>query len=153
MNQTTERRKEMALLTQQGYSLTKIAEKYSISKQRVHQILQKAKKEGFDVKINRRVKENKLLNCIVCTKEFNVIGYKKIKTCSKECLEKLQKRGGKWSRYEFITLICANCKKLFTRSNYRESITERMSGQGNRFCSRECYISSEIFKNMNKKLS
>ena len=41
-----QRRKDMALLTQQGMSIPKIAAKYGISRQRVSQLLQCAAKEG-----------------------------------------------------------------------------------------------------------
>jgi predicted DNA-binding protein YlxM (UPF0122 family) len=142
-----ERRKEMALLTQQGYSLNQIAKKYNVSRQRIHQILQKAKEEGCEVVVYKQPKKTK--ECVVCKKQY----YRKFrtKTCSKDCTLKLLRKGGKWSRYEFFTFTCENCNKEFKRSHYRESIANvKCKKDGPKFCSKECYWSSNFFKQVGK---
>lgn len=146
--EVTERRKEMALLTQQGFSLSQIAEKYNMSRQRVHQILKKAKEEGCEIVIYKQPK--KIRECVACKKQFYTINGKVRKTCSKDCESKLL-RGGKWSRHEFFTFTCTNCGKEFKRSHYLESIANvKCKKDRSKFCSKECYWSSNFFKQIGK---
>ena len=149
--EVTERRKEIALLTQQGYSLNQIAKKYNLSRQRIHQILQKAKEEGHEVITYKRPESpQKIRECIVCKKQFHR-KWLGSKTCSKDCTSK-SLIGGKWSRHEFITLTCSNCGKEFKRSHYLESVSNAKCKKEDRlkFCSKECYWSSNFFKQVGK---
>jgi len=155
-----QRRKDMALLTQQGYSIPKIAVKYGISRQAVSQCLQKAAKDGHKVVLRKcgshinkdyeyrpSVKEILHKNsCVICGKAFET-RFKTTRTCGGECRKKLLHKSiieakgslGKWSRYESVTLTCHNCGKSFERSNYRDSISKLGCGTKNSYCSRDCY--------------
>lgn len=156
MSDSIVRKKEMALLTQQGYSLNKIAQLYGISRQRVHQILKKAEKAGCDVKKYIRPKKIVICtNCVICKQQFSC-GSTIKKTCSDKCLKELRiqlnsrLRGGTHSRYEFISLTCKNCNKTFQRSKHLEYIVSIRNKTTNRFCSRICfftYRNQKITKN------
>lgn len=135
------RKKEMALLTQEGYSFNKIAKMYGLSRQRVHQILKKAEQEGCDVKKYKQQK--KMSTCVVCKKEF-LPKYTR-KTCGKECLKELREqlnsrlRGSIYSRYESISLTCKNCNKTFQRTKHLEYVVSKRNKTTNRFCCRTCF--------------
>lgn len=157
-----QRRKEMALLTQQGYTVSKIAEKYGITRQAVSQLLQKAALDGHKVvlrKCGSRLNKNKnyeyrptlkevgfVNKCIICENSFSS-KLKTTKTCGDSCkrllLHKklLEAKGtlGNWSRYENVQLTCYNCGKAFERSKYRDSISKLGCGTKNSYCSRNCY--------------
>lgn len=159
------RRRDMALLTQKGWTITKIAKEYGVTRQCVSQLLQKAAKEGQRVLLRRRgkflnkdydylpfSKKTFTKNCVICKKEFDNKSAK-VKTCSNECrgtlLHKvlLESKGknGDWSRYKKISLVCKGCGKSFERTNYLNSITIKSSSSGskkNNFCSKECYRQS-----------
>lgn len=159
------RRKEMALLTQKGWTLVKIAKKYGITRQAVSQLLQKAAKDGQRVVLRKRGKftnkdyeylpfSKKIFEneCVICNKKFSA-KQAKSKTCSSNCRGKLlhkilltvKGKSGDWSRYKKITLTCKGCGKSFERTNYLNSITKKSSSKGskkNNFCSRECYRES-----------
>lgn len=165
MNQPKEesqkRRKEMALLTQQGHSVSQIARMYGISRQAVSQLLQKAAKDGHKVCIRSHknciersnyeyTPTKKELgidkNCAICGIFFNTQSRLK-KTCSKKCRRTLQSQNlikakgslGNWSRYESVQLVCYNCGKSFERTKYRDSISKLGCGTKNSYCSRECF--------------
>ncbi len=150
----------MALLTQKGYTIAKIAEKYGITKQAVSQILQKAAKDGNKVVLRRRghapnpaydyLPLNKEVGysntCIICNKDFQS-KLRSTKTCSETCrgvllhITLIESKGsnGDWSRYEKVQLTCNNCGKDFERSKYRHSISRVGCGCKNDYCSRKCY--------------
>lgn len=149
--QYAERRKQIAELTQQGWSVKQIAEKFGISKQAVSQLLRKAAKEGHTVVLSKRVhcdnlpsvvareKAVKTSTCLVCGKDFPKKG--NTKTCGLDCKKIFLRRGGKWSKYEFRTFTCANCGNTFKRSNYIDSIASIKAKPGsNKYCSRKCYL-------------
>jgi len=143
------RRAKMAALTRQGYNISQIAAKYKISRQAVSQLLQKASEEGNIVVKTKR--KNAIINsnvvlvnkriksyvCVICKRKFS--NRTKKATCSKKCAKKHKVKGGKWSRYEFITLNCSGCKKSFTRSNYIHQIT-LIHNPKNHYCSQKCYL-------------
>jgi len=155
-----QRRKDMAVLTQQGYSIPKIAEKYGISRQAVSQCLQKAAKDGHKVVLRKcgphvnknyeyrpTVKEVGYSNsCVICGKAFKT-KLKHTKTCGGDCRKKLlhisiiEAKGtlGRWSRHESVTLTCDNCGKSFERSNYRDAISKLGCRTKHSYCSRDCY--------------
>lgn len=152
----------MALLTQQGYSIPKIAEMYGISRQAVSQLLQKAARDGNKVVLRRcGVNHNKNQNyeyrptikekgyakvCVICNKAFKS-KLKTTRTCSKKCRRILLHKSiidskgtaGNWSRYENVELTCDNCGKIFERSKYRDSISKLGCGTKHTYCSRDCY--------------
>lgn len=152
------RRAEMAALTRQGWTVTRIAEKYGVSKQAISQLLQKAAKEGEIVvktkshltkkdKYNENVVlvvRKKYKKCVICNKKYET---NQKKTCSEKCKHELQSKkiGGKWSRHEFMTLECCGCNKKFQRSNYIQSITSKRRKSDNYYCSHECYLKNSPF--------
>lgn len=155
-----QRRKDMALLTQQGHTLSRIAAKYGISRQAVSQSLQKASKDGHKVilrkcgsNLNKSYEYRPTLKelghsncCVICGKAFKT-KWKITQTCGSDCRKILlhkkiiQAKGslGKWSRIESVTLSCDNCGKSFKRSKYRDSISKLGCGSKNSYCGRECY--------------
>ena len=152
-----ERRKEMARLSREGWTLAKIGEKFGITRQAVSQHLKKAAKEGNVVELNfygcssnrdsnifYRPKKQPVYQCVICSKRYT--GQKR-KTCGSECLSQLMRKrtaiNGKWSRYAHQSLVCAFCKKNFERSNYLSAIAEA-SGCENTYCSRRCFHNSCI---------
>ena len=154
-NKFAERRIEMAMLTRQGWTLQKIADKYGITKQAVSLLLKKAaskdgqivvkmKKSNNKIEKNvifvRRCKEN-INTCGICGKKFDG----KRKTCGKDCLKKLHesKVGGDWSRVEKINLTCSYCSKEFSRTKYIHKVVSTTKGNAdNNYCSRVCYHKS-----------
>jgi len=152
----------MALLTQQGYSIPKIALKYGISRQAVSQLLQKAAKDGHKVVLrscgNRKSKHENYVyrpskkevgvvkTCESCGLSFNTKSNFR-RTCSDECRRKLLHKNillakgtlGQWSRYENVQLVCNNCGKTFERSKYRDSISKLGCGTNNAYCGRQCF--------------
>lgn len=153
------RRKQMAELTQQGLDLKEIAKKFGVTRQAVSQQLRKAAKEGHTVVLSQLINCDSLPNivcrkkpekpkkvCVFCGKEFFKGVKARSKTCSKECFAKYSSKvhceltGGNWSRYNFFTLKCVNCKEDFQRSKYIESIVAKTRKiEGNKFCSRKCF--------------
>jgi len=157
-----QRRKDMALLTQQGYSIPKIAERYGISRQAVSQLLQKAAKDGHKVVLRscggrKSTNENYVYRptrketgftktCESCGASFNTKSSFR-KTCSTACRRRLLHKSillakgtlGNWSRYEQVQLVCNNCGKTFERSKYRDSISKIGCGTKNSYCGRECF--------------
>lgn len=145
----------MARLSREGWTLSKIGEKYGITRQAVSQHLKKAAKEGNVVELNfhgcpltrdpninyRPRKENNFM-CVVCGNKCS--GNKK-KVCSHECRSKLvsinNTKDSKWSRKTIQSLICKGCGVVFERSNYLLSIAAA-GGCENTYCSRECYCRS-----------
>lgn len=155
-NKFSQRRIEMALLTHQGWTLQKIADKYGITKQAVSLLLKKAAAEDNQIVVKskrtrsdpheknvifiKRSRKPKNI-CKICSKEF----YGKNKTCSSKCLRKLndEKIGGEWSRIEKIELECSYCSNKFQRTKYIQKVTEKAKGHNiNNYCSRECYHKS-----------
>lgn len=134
--------KDMASLTQQGFSIKQIAEKYNISRQRVHQILKLAKTLGCEISLIKP--ELKTNECVVCQKQFLNIHRPNCKTCSKDCQKQIQ-RGGEWSQYEFLTLTCDFCSNLFERSRFRHKLNQHTGCKRN-FCCVTC-------SNRHKKIS
>lgn len=151
-----ERRRAMAQLSRKGWSLTRIGDKYGITRQMVSLHLKKAAEEGNRVSlrdlgtpgrdrrkiIDYRQTEKKIYNCVICTQ---VCPEKRKKTCSQECqkinLAQVQKKKNlRWSRQNFIDLVCFKCGTNFQRSKYLYSISER-AGCLNHYCGRECYES------------
>jgi hypothetical protein len=155
-----ERRVEFALLTRQGWSMSKIAEKYNISRQAVSLSLKKAVIEGevvYKCKACKNdttnyiiIRRKKPSACCECGKEFFVAN-KKTKTCSPECLKKLREKtlyGGEWSRAEFIELDCKGCGQSFKRSKYIFSVTSKCKkNKDHNYCSRKCYHHSKRWPN------
>jgi hypothetical protein len=154
-NKFAERRIEMAILTQQGWTLQKIADKYGITKQAVSLLLKKAaakdgqivvklKKSNNQIEKNvifvRRAKRNTNI-CGICGKKFDG----KRKTCGLDCLKKLHenKVGGEWSRVEKVNLTCGYCSNEFSRTKYLHRIVSKTKGNSdNNYCSRVCYHKS-----------
>jgi len=152
-------RKQMAELTQQGLDLKEIAKKFGITRQAVSQKLRKAAKEGHTVVLSRLRNCDSLPNivcrekpekpkkvCVFCGEEFFKSAKSRSKTCSKECFAKhcskvrCELTGGNWSRHNFFTLKCVNCKEDFQRSKSLESIVAKTRKiEGNKFCSRKCF--------------
>ena len=132
--QREQRAKDMASLTQQGFSIKQIAEKYNISRQRVHQILKLAKTLGCEIFLIKP--ELKTNECVVCQKQFLNIHRPNGKTCSKDCQKQIQ-RGGEWSKYEFLTLTCDFCSNLFERSHFRHKMNQHTGCKRN-FCCVTC---------------
>lgn len=165
------RRKAMAKLTTEGWTVSAIAKKYGVSKQAVSQSLQKASKEGHRILLRKTGPHpNKNYDflpsadgvvydkkCLVCNKSFKTKN-KKTKMCSKDCRSlymhkksiELKGTDGSWSRVKKKKLTCSYCKKIFERSYYIDSIVKRTielrqkKPQSNRncFCNRECYHKS-----------
>ena len=157
------RRKEMAELTQQGWTVTKIAEKYGISKQAVSQLLQKSARDGNTVVLVRYKKTSAPkpnyiyadtpLNvnvCVVCSKQFKSKSKNK-KTCSKTCTGLLLHKSiliskglnGDWSRYDKVKLKCNLCEKEFERTKYQNSMAKRVAkATKHDYCSRACFHAS-----------
>ena len=161
----SEKRKEMAELTRQGWTMAMIAKKYNITRQAVSLLLKKAardgcvvvkgvlgtlgnpKNSGTNCVLVKRLKSlPKVYKCNVCDKIIE----KNRRTCSKECLAELQYKGGKWSRYESVELVCKGCNKTFTRSNYIHSITSVKKKTNNCYCTVGCYRKNQM---KSKKLS
>jgi predicted transcriptional regulator len=151
-----ERRRVMAQLSTKGWSVTRIGDKYGITRQMVSLHLKKAAEEGNIVSLRKlgnpgrdrrkiidyRQTEKKIYNCVICSQ---VCPEKRQKTCSKECqkinLTQVQKKKNlRWSRHNFIDLVCFKCKNNFQRSKYLYSIAER-AGCLNHYCGRKCYES------------
>jgi hypothetical protein len=159
--QHRQRRSDMAALTRKGWTVTKIAEKYGVTKQAVSLLLKKAANEGEIVVKTKshfnKNEENKnviLVNrkrykiCKICNKKYEKFkNSTSKKTCSEKCQKELRirKRGGKWSRYEFVNLTCYGCKKSFKRSNYIQSITAKRRKSNRHYCSHQCYLQYSSF--------
>jgi hypothetical protein len=169
-NELFQRRKDMALLTQQGYTIPKIATKYGISRQAVSQLLQKAARDGQKVVLRKcGPHSNKSYeyrptfketgghsnSCTICSKEFKS-KFKATKTCGDKCRRLLLHKSlikakgslGNWS-CEVIKLTCYGCGKSFDRTKYRESVAKR-SGSKNVYCTQDCYLACIRSKNSTK---
>lgn len=166
-----QRRKAMAKLTTEGWTVAAIAKKYGVSKQAVSQSLQKASKEGHRILLRKTgphpnkdydffplsdeiVYEKK---CVVCNDDFKT-KYKNTKICSKNCRslymhkKSIEVKGtdGSWSRVKKKKLKCSHCGNFFERSYYIDSIVKRTIElrskkpitSRNHFCTRECYHKS-----------
>lgn len=148
-----ERRKEMARLSREGWTLSKIGEKFGITRQAVSQHLKKAAKEGNVVELNfhgcpsnrdpnihYRPKQERIFLCVICGNRCT--GTKK-KVCSNVCKGELVRRNNtkdsKWSRNTIQSLICKGCGKNFERSNYLLSIAAT-GGCENTYCTQKCYL-------------
>lgn len=147
-----ERRKEMARLSREGWTLFQIGEKFGITRQAVSQHLKKAAKEGNIVELNYhgcpltrdpniqyRAKRENPYFCKICGEKCT--GNKK-KVCGERCRAELIRlnniKDSKWSRSTIQSLICRYCHKTFERSNYLIAIAQK-GGSKNNFCGRECY--------------
>lgn len=151
------RRKQMAKLTQEGWTLQMIADKYNITRQAVSLLLKKAASEGHIVVKSRKSNMISEKNVVLvrrtkkkqkfCEQCGEMFFSNTKKNCSKECFKKsIEKRsGGNWSRKEFVVLNCLHCGKTFERSRYIHQITIRKKNNNkNNYCSRKCYHNSRI---------
>ena len=161
-----QRRIEMARLTQEGWTLQKIADKYGVSKQAISQALQKAAINGYQITLNNRgvVKpranytyltppKSQLCNCAICNAEFIAnITYRNEKpkqTCSKECYRKLRSKladkSGIYSKSTLVDMICDNCGKHYQKPQHQVTVAI-LGGCEHTYCSRNCYHTSKLIK-------
>jgi len=168
--QAVARHKFFAKLTRLGFTPAQIAKKFSMTRQRVSQLIIKAIEEGEVVVLNKTkttekhykgVKNVVLVHkspipkapvyreCAQCGKKFTHENLNR-KTCSSDCFKKLKRSGGKWSRHEFKELQCNYCGKTFKRSNYLDSITRTAKYKHNDYCNTACYL-EKIKKDANEK--
>ena len=101
-------------------TMSEIANRVGVSRQRVHQIL---KKEGIPTGHRIRTKQIKKIsyNCPMCGTVSS------FKFCSDECKKKWQE----------IPVVCTRCGKLFTRDRH-QFFTNYLHHNDGLFCSKVC---------------
>lgn len=140
-----ERMKEMAIMSQNGMSQSDIAKKTGLSRQRIHQILNKA--SGMGMLIVRRQKKEKI--CPSC----GIRHVMKVKGgfCSAICRKKVNppKFGGPSSCLEVDIMTCDGCGVKFSRTKrlsyiYQRATLKRGRVPKRKFCTTECYNKNRV---------
>lgn len=136
--------KQIALMTMQGLTQTKIAEKMGITKQRVGQLLDKAERAGFAV-TRRQVKRR---TCAFCGVEYLGIN----KFCSEKCRNmQPRKFGGPSSSIQVQIMVCSGCGTKFSRTNRLTYIGMKIAEKTGKslkraFCTKDCYFKNGVKK-------
>lgn len=138
MEKYDNRIKEIALLTIQGFTQTKIAQKLGITKQRVGQLVDKAVRAGFPV-VRRQIRKN---TCATCGVQYAG----KNKFCSKNCRSMAPRDfGGPSSQIEMKIMVCDGCGTKFSRTRRLIYIGKKVGEKTGKilkrtFCTQECYL-------------
>ena len=116
-------------------TIGEIAEKFGITKQRVHQLLKRSGVKAASVRLPKPMPP-----CCVCGESVN---WRAAKTCGDpECVRALWKQKlPKWSGITMLDLVCDHCGCEFQRAAKNHAIAER-NGCRHVYCSRECYHES-----------
>jgi DNA-binding MarR family transcriptional regulator len=138
MEKYDDRIRQIALMTIQGMTQTKIAEKMGITKQRVGQLVGKAERAGIPV-LRRQIKKSR---CAACSLEY--IG--KNKFCSKKCRNMVPRNfGGPSSEIQLEIMLCDGCGTKFSRTRRLIYIGRKVAEKNGKvlkrtFCTRDCYF-------------
>lgn len=121
---------------------SEIAAELKITRARVGQLLWKYHDQlntPIRARMGHRGRPKQHYPCKICGANT---GKRVIIYCSPECrVAALLNRNGKWSRYSFVDLTCANCRKDFRRTNYQHAISMAF-GAKTTYCSRDCFLAS-----------
>lgn len=137
---------------QKGVSVVLLSQMFGVSRQAIYDVLKEAEQKGASIPWHKP--EKKPSFCVICAREFMGRWGKKSRTCSPECLKKLRHRilrerhrGSKWSKFEFLDLVCAHCGASFKRTKYQQSIGLNKFPDKKDFCGRKCANRSRQSRN------